>query len=123
MTVFFRDKTAAKDINSVSTLGYWDNTTFSRKMGEGDSVWITPTRSNYETFEDWLMAPAILATSTGAIEKVKEKSGTWPSGKGGYKSRHHLKDIMDVTVGDLASAFPSEFIVLMKFRQGSVGYA
>ncbi|MGL5016452.1 MAG: hypothetical protein ACRC6V_19570 [Bacteroidales bacterium] len=122
--VLFRDKTAALDIQHMDDRNYlfWDNTKCARFLEDGDEVYITPTRGNYKTHEEWLEAPAMWGIADGGYAEIREVAGTWASGKGGYCHRHYLSQKADILVGDIADLEPEVFEALMDWKQGPVRY-
>lgn len=90
-TVFFRDKTASLDILHAKEVHYWDNNVQAHNLiRRGQVVVVTPMKSNFATREEWLEAPALLATFSGDYEKLNTDTGEWPSGDGGYVHRYHF---------------------------------
>lgn len=122
--VLFRDKTAATDIEHMDEKHYlfWDNTKCARFLEEGDDVFITPTRGNYKTHQEWLEAPAMWCEASGDYAEIREVAGVWASGKGGYCHRHYFKSTADIQVGDIAYLYPKVFEALMDWKQGPVRY-
>ncbi|MGL5015265.1 MAG: hypothetical protein ACRC6V_13400 [Bacteroidales bacterium] len=120
-TVFFRDKTASLDILHAMETKYWDNTVKAHKLTEQSIVIITPMKSNYRTKEEWLNAPALLATHNGKYEKLNTDTGEWPSNdEGGYLHRYHFNYVSNnFRVRDLID---SNLDIVESMRQGSVFY-
>lgn len=122
-TILFRDKTAALDLTTVVAKTFWDNTAPAKQMVSGDTVFITPTRSNYKTNAEWLNASAIWGYAlVDDAQKLEMEENIWPSGKGGYCHRHYLHSPMSILVKDIAWLDPEAFEALLDWKQGAVRY-